>query len=192
MESTKTPIEIYTEANPNPQSLKFVSNIMLLPEGSVDYPNPSSAEGCPLALDLFRFNFVKRVFITANFITVTKTEAMEWVEVSGMIKALMKGYLEEGKPLFNAKPEISINEAVEGESEIVGKIKVILDEYIRPAVEQDGGAINFHSFENGIVKVQLQGSCSGCPSSTVTLKSGIENLMKRMIPEVTEVVAEGV
>ena len=90
------------------------------------------------------------------------------------------------------KPEISINEAVEGESEIIGKIKVILDEYIRPAVEQDGGAITFHSFENGVVKVQLQGSCSGCPSSTVTLKSGIENLMKRMIPEVTEVVAEGV
>ncbi len=89
-------------------------------------------------------------------------------------------------------PDVSTNERLEGESEIVGKIKVILDEYIRPAVEQDGGAINFHSFEDGIVKVQLQGSCSGCPSSTVTLKAGIENLMKRMIPEVKEVVAEGV
>jgi len=131
--------------------------------------------------------------MNANFITVTKTDEIDWIEVTGMIKSLIKGYLEEGKPLFKAKPEMtSTNERIEGESEVVGKIKVILDEYIRPAVEQDGGAINFHSFEDGVVKVQLQGSCSGCPSSTVTLKAGIENLMKRMIPEVTEVVAEGV
>ncbi|HSZ71844.1 MAG TPA: NifU family protein, partial [Cytophagaceae bacterium] len=126
------------------------------------------------------------------FITITKSENIDWIEITGMIKALIKGYLEEGSPLFKTMPEVSTNERIEGESEIVGKIKVILDEYIRPAVEQDGGAINFHSFEDGVVKVQLQGSCSGCPSSTVTLKAGIENLMKRMIPEVTEVIAEGV
>lgn len=193
MEATKTPIEIYTENNPNPNSLKFMTNVLLVPEGSVDFASPSSAESCPLALDLFRFNFVKRVFMNANFITITKTDDIDWIEVTGMIKSLIQGYLEEGEPLFKAMPEItSTNERLEGESEIVGKIKVILDEYIRPAVEQDGGAINFHSFEDGVVKVQLQGSCSGCPSSTVTLKAGIENLMKRMIPEVTEVVAEGV
>lgn len=191
METKK--IEVYTEATPNPNTLKFLTDNMLVEEGSIDFPSPSSAESCPMVLDLFRFDFVKRVFMAANFVTVTKTERMEWVEVEGMIKALIKGYLEEGKPLFKEIPKNTSNTAhVEGEPEVVTKIKVVLDEYIRPAVEQDGGAINFESFVNGVVKVQLQGSCSGCPSSTVTLKSGIENLLKRMVPEVTEVVAEGV
>jgi Fe-S cluster biogenesis protein NfuA len=183
-------VEIYTEINPNPNSLKFVSDLVLLPEGTVDYPDAKSATNCPLAIDLFKFSFVKRVFITANFVTVTKDESISWEEVTGMIRALIKSYLEEGKPLFI--------EAVKTESissddpEIIQKIKVLLDEYIRPAVEQDGGAINFKNWdeEKGIVTVELQGSCSGCPSSTITLKSGIENLMKRMIPEVTEVIAE--
>lgn len=192
MEGTKRIIEIYTESNPNPNSLKFVVDFLLLPEGTVDFPNPQSAENCPLALDLFRFNFVKRVFITANFITITKTDGIDWYEVIPMLKALIKGYLEEKKPLF--KEEIIIEPTVinEDDPEIVGKIKVLLDEYVRPAVEQDGGAINFKSYEDGIVKVTLQGSCSGCPSSTVTLKSGIENLLKKMIPEIKEVVAEGI
>lgn len=192
METEKRFIDLYTESNPNPNSLKFVVDFILLPEGSVDYPNAQSAEHCPLAKDLFRFNFVKRVFITANFITVTKSEDIEWVEITQMIKALIKGYLEEGKPLFT---ENSRNEPLAidaNEPEIVSKIKVLLDEYVRPAVEQDGGAINFKSYDEGVVKVTLQGSCSGCPSSTVTLKAGIENLLKRMIPEVKEVVAEGV
>jgi len=187
---TKKVITLYTESNPNPNSLKFVADFMLLPEGSVDYPNAQSAEKCPLALDLFRFSFVRRVFITANFITVTKAEDLEWMEISPMIKSMIKGYLEEGKPLFTEK--IKIDEFSDDDPEIVQKIKVMLDEYIRPAVESDGGAINFKSFEEGVVTVTLQGSCSGCPSSTVTLKAGIENLLKRMIPEVTEVVAEGV
>lgn len=190
---SKLPVEIYTEATPNPNTLKFVTDKLIVPEGSVDFPTPSSAEVCPLVLDLFRFDFVKRVFMASNFITVTKSEQMEWMEVQGMIKSLIKGYLEEGKPLFKEIPQqVSNTTPSEGDSEVVSKIKVVLDEYIRPAVEQDGGAINFHSFDAGIVKVQLQGSCSGCPSSTVTLKAGIENLLKRMVPEVTEVVAEGV
>ncbi len=191
METKK--IDVYTEATPNPNTLKFVTDKMLVEESSIDFPTPSSAESCPMVLDLFRFDFVKRVFIAANFVTVTKSERMEWQEVEGMIKSLIKGYLEEGKPLFKEIPKSVSNTApVEGEPEVVTKIKVVLDEYIRPAVEQDGGAINFESFVDGVVKVQLQGSCSGCPSSTVTLKSGIENLLKRMVPEVTEVVAEGV
>ncbi|WMJ72766.1 NifU family protein [Cytophagaceae bacterium ABcell3] len=182
-------IEIYTEASPNPNSLKFVTNQMLLPEGIADYASVTEAENCPLAIDLFRFSFVKRVFITANFVTVTKAEDIEWIEVTPMLRELIRGYLEEGKPLF--KKEIEINNAISSDDpEIVQKIKVLLDEYIRPAVEQDGGAISFGSYEDGVVKVLLQGSCSGCPSSTVTLKSGIENLMKKMIPEVKEVVAE--
>ncbi|MBX9853272.1 MAG: NifU family protein [Cytophagaceae bacterium] len=183
-------INLYTESNPNPNSLKFVADFILLPEGSVDYTNPANAENCPLALDLFRFSFVKRVFITANFITVTKADDIDWFEITPMIKSLIKGYLEEGKALFRER--IKVDEISADDPEIVQKIKVMLDEYIRPAVEQDGGAINFKSYDEGIVTVTLQGSCSGCPSSTVTLKAGIENLLKRMIPEVKEVVAEGV
>jgi Fe-S cluster biogenesis protein NfuA len=190
MENKKIEVEVYTEATPNPNTLKFITDQMLIADGNVDFPTASSAESCPMALDLFRFDFVKRVFIAANFVTVTKSEKMDWQEVSGMIKSLIKGYVEEGNPLLKEMPtHISNTTPVEGESEIVTKIKVVLDEYIRPAVEQDGGAIIFESFVDGVVKVQLQGSCSGCPSSTVTLKSGIENLLKRMVPEVTEVVA---
>ncbi len=193
MENKKIAVEIYTEATPNPNTLKFITDKTLVEEGSIDFPSPSSAESCPLVLDLFRFNFVKRVFMAANFVTVTKSENIEWQEVSAMIKSVIKGYIEEGKPLFKEMPKsVSSTAPVEGEPEVITKIKVVLDEYIRPAVEQDGGAINFESFTDGVVKVQLQGSCSGCPSSTVTLKSGIENLLKRMVPEVTEVVAEGV
>jgi Fe-S cluster biogenesis protein NfuA len=191
METTKTPVEIYLEATPNPNTLKFVTDKNLVPEGSVDFASPSSAESCPMVLDLFRFDFVRRVFMAANFVTVTKADGIDWIEVQNMVRSVIKGYLEEGKPLFKAIPQqVSSVTPVEGEPEVVSKIKVVLDEYIRPAVEQDGGAITFHSFNEGVVKVQLQGSCSGCPSSTVTLKSGIENLLKRMIPEVTEVVAE--
>jgi len=193
MEQQKLPIEIYTEANPNPNSLKFVlSGRVLMPEGSVDFPTAESAHNCPLAVDLFKFDFVRRVFITANFITVTKTSEgeLEWFEVIPMIKSLIKGYIEENKPLFIETIKIENIGGNPDEPEVVTKIKVMLDEYIRPAVEQDGGAITFKSFDEGKVTVELQGSCSGCPSSTLTLKAGIENLLKRMVPEVTEVVAE--
>ncbi len=103
MEPVKKILEIYTESNPNPNSLKFVVDFVLVPEGSVDFPDAQSATACPLALDLFRFNFVKRVFITSNFITVTKTDEMEWIEIAPMIKSLIKADLEEGKPLFKEK-----------------------------------------------------------------------------------------
>lgn len=193
METPKRIVNIHTEANPNPNSLKFVVEFQLVPE-SVDFATPSSATNCPLAMDLFRFSFVKRVFISSNFITVTKADDIDWEDVSPMIKSIIKRHLEENKPLFIKIPKNSSLIISSDEPEVVQKIKSLLEEYIRPAVEQDGGAINFSSFdeEKGLVKVQLQGSCSGCPSSTVTLKAGIENLLKRMIPEVKEVVAEGV
>ena len=183
-------VNIYTEANPNPNSLKFVMDFMLLPEAeNLDFATVSDATKCPLAIDLFKFNFVKRVFIAANFVTITKDEAADWTEISPLLKSFIKGFLEDGKPLLIGEIDAI---ATEDDSEVVTKIKVLLDEYVRPAVEQDGGAITFHSFVDGIVKVNLKGSCSGCPSSTVTLKAGIENLLKRMVPEVQEVVAEGV
>lgn len=186
------PVHLYMEANPNPNSLKFVANFMLVEDGvSFDYPDLESAENSDLAKELFNFAAVQRVFVASNFVTVTKSDDVEWAEIQTIIRDHIRQYLESGKavvkasfdkdPLFN-----------EGDSEVVKKIKGILDEYIRPAVEQDGGAIVFHSFQDGIVKVLLQGSCSGCPSSTVTLKAGIQNLLTRMLPEVKEVQAEGV
>ena len=192
MESTveKTPVVGYTESNPNPNSLKFVANFALLPDGqSADYPDLATAENSPLATDLFKFNFVKRVFIASNFVTITKNENSDWNDIVPLLKPFIKAWLEEGTPLFK---EGFKKESIEGLGEIEQKIQVVLDEYIRPAVESDGGNITFHSFQDGIVKVQLQGSCSGCPSSTLTLKSGIENLLTKLIPEVKTVVAEGI
>lgn len=186
-------VNIYMEANPNPNSMKFVVNFMLLQEGiSFDYPNKEAAEASPLAQELFELPHVERVFYMSNFVTVTKSESVEWLEVQDAIRDVIKTYLEAEKPLI--LEELDKDPLFdENDSEVVKKIKGILDEYIRPAVEQDGGAIGFSSFEEGVVKVNLQGSCSGCPASTVTLKSGIENLLKRMLPnDVKEVVAEGV
>jgi Fe-S cluster biogenesis protein NfuA len=192
LQAQKRPVHIYLEANPNPNSLKFVVNFMLADEGiSFDYPDQSSTENSPLAHELFNFASVDRVFIASNFVTVTKKGDVDWIEIQDFIRDHIKKYLEAGKvavqAVFDRDPLFD-----ENDSETVKKIKGILDEYIRPAVEQDGGAIVFHSFHDGIVKVLLQGSCSGCPSSTVTLKAGIQNLLTRMLPEVKEVQAEGV
>lgn len=181
------------EANPNPNSMKFVANFMLLQDGvSFDYPDVKAAADSPLAQELFGLPNVERVFYMSNFVTVSKSESVDWIEIQDGIRDVIKSYLEAEKPLI--LEELDKDPLFdENDSEVVKKIKGILDEYIRPAVEQDGGAIGFSSFEEGIVKVNLQGSCSGCPASTVTLKSGIENLLKRMLPnDVTEVVAEGV
>ncbi len=184
-------VHIYLESNPNPNSLKFVANLMLLPEGeSYDFPDAESAQHAPLAKELFAIEHVARVFYMSNFVTVTKSEQVEWAEIQEPIKQHIKQYLEAGKPILT--PEALVEDDTNEDDETVIKIKSILDEYIRPAVEQDGGAISFHSFREGTVKVLLQGACSGCPSSTITLKAGIENLLKTMVPEVQGVEAEGV
>lgn len=187
----KRSVNLYLEANPNPNSLKFVANYMLVPEGeSFDFPDEASAEHAPLALDLLKLDYVQRVFYMSNFVTVTKTEDKDWGEIQEELKGIIKTYLEADKPLITKFPD-AIQTAIE-ETDIERNIKNVLEEYVRPAVEQDGGAIAFHSYNEGVVKVLLQGSCSGCPSATVTLKAGIENLLKRMVPEVTTVEAEGV
>jgi NFU1 iron-sulfur cluster scaffold homolog, mitochondrial len=180
-------VHIYLESNPNPNSLKFVVNEMLIPEGlSFDFPDASSAGNAPLAQELFTYPFVDRVFYMSNFITVTKKESVEWLEIQGTLKEHIKNFLESGRFIIEFdEPE---NVPAEEETETIKKIKTILEEYIRPAVEQDGGAITYHSFRDGIVKVRLQGSCSGCPSSMVTLKAGIENLFKRMMPDEVQAV----
>ncbi|MEQ9423595.1 MAG: NifU family protein [Cyclobacteriaceae bacterium] len=191
----KKPITIYLETNPNPNSLKFVANRLLVPEGeNFDFPDVESAAEAPLAQELFKHDFVKRVFYMSNFVTVTKTEDKEWIEIQAELKSLIQDYLEAEKPLLTDNYQRSVveDEKVADDPEIHQKIKSILDEYVRPAVEQDGGAITFDSYEDGVVTVLLQGSCSGCPSSTLTLKAGIENLLKRMLPEVKAVEAVGV
>ncbi|MEX1241169.1 MAG: NifU family protein [Cyclobacteriaceae bacterium] len=180
-------VHIYLESNPNPNSLKFVLNEMLIPEGlSFDFPDVESTANAPLAKELFTYPFVDRVFYMSNFITVTKKESVEWLEIQNTLKQHIKNFLESGRLIIEVdeKEEAPAQE----ETDTVKKIKTILEEYIRPAVEQDGGAITFHSYRDGIVKVRLQGSCSGCPSSMVTLKAGIENLFKRMMPDEVQAV----
>lgn len=185
------PVHIYLEANPNPNSLKFVLNFMIVPEAEAfDFPDVQSAAHAPLAKKLFDLSFVKRVFYMSNFVTVTKDEAVEWTEIQDQIRNIIKEHLENGEPVLDTMAQKAPSN--ENDTELDVRIKSILDEYIKPAVEQDGGAIQYHSFNDGVVKVLLQGSCSGCPSSTVTLKAGIENLLKAMIPEVKSVEAEGV
>lgn len=175
-------IHIYLESNPNPNSLKFVVNEMLVPDGmSFDFPDIQSTGNAPLAQELFSYPFVDRVFYMSNFITVTKKESVEWLEVQNIIKDHIKKFLESGRFIIEVAEEVPGSQMED--SEAVKKIKTILDEYIRPAVEQDGGAITFHSFTGGVLKVRLQGACSGCPSSMITLKAGIENLFKRMMPD---------
>ena len=194
-----TSIHIYTESTPNPHSMKFVFNVELLPDGmSFDYAQPADGltkeKSSPLAVALFGFEFGSRVFITSNFITVTKAEAVLWEDELFGIKQYLKSYFAEKRPVFSL-PTSVIDGAEEGnDNAIISKIKEVLEQYVKPAVESDGGAISFHSFDetSGQMKVLLQGSCSGCPSSQMTLKAGIEALMTRMIPEVKEVVAEGV
>ena len=185
---------IYTEATPNPATLKFVLNRMLFPNDFYEFENAEETENAPLAQELFNIEAVTNVFISNNFVTITKQEGIMWVELMPQIKDFLKEYIGEGKPVFTDQfkktNRKASNEVREGDTDVEIKIKGALDKYVKPAVEMDGGAISFVSFENGLLTLSLQGACSGCPSSTVTLKQGIENLMKRMVPEVEEVVAQ--
>ena len=185
-------ISVYAESTPNPATMKFVLNKLLIEtEGkSVDYRTKEQADDSPIALKLFEFPFVRGVFITGNFITITQDESQEWNEIIPALKDFVKDFVTSGTPIFTEIPKQIIQEANKSNTDIEQKIIGLLDEYIRPAVEGDGGAISFKSFDNGIVTVVLKGSCSGCPSSTLTLKQGIENLLKRMVPEVEEVISE--
>jgi Fe-S cluster biogenesis protein NfuA len=189
-------ISIYTEMTPNPETMKFVANKLLYPGKSIDFQDETSALPSPLAMELFSFPFIKSVFIASNFVTLTKTnETEDWQDVIPSIKQFLKEYLEDGKPIVNeeelaARKTESSNAASADDDDVVKRIKELLENYVKPAVEMDGGAIQFRSYEHGKVNLMLQGSCSGCPSSMITLKAGIEGMMKRMIPEVKEVVAE--
>lgn len=191
----KTPAIIYAEATPNPSTMKFVANILLLPENSVEYTSPDETEGSPFAAELFKFDFVRSVYICNNFVTIAKKEFTSWSEIIPQVRDLMKAWIDDGKDIVVFMPskktvQIPTSVADINAAGVEGQIMDILDEYVRPAVEGDGGEISFVSFAEGKVTVRLAGSCSGCPSSTVTLKNGIEHLLKKMVPGVEEVVAE--
>ena len=189
-------ISIYTEMTPNPETMKFVANKLLYPGKSIDFQDESQAGPSPLAKELFCFPFIKSVFIASNFITLTKTsDTDDWQDVIPTIKIFLKEYLEVGGVVVNEEEAAKVkqessNVASADDDDVVKRVKELLESYVKPAVEMDGGAIQFKNYDNGTVTLMLQGSCSGCPSSMITLKSGIEGMMKRMIPEVREVVAE--
>ncbi len=197
---TKSPVMLYTEQTPNPESLKFVTNRMLY-KGTADFREEELAkEWSPLATELFEMPFVKGVYICNNFVTVTKEFNYDWPDIMLKIKEFLKNYISEDKELIKDGFEEAMAaieaergasyEYTENEAEIVKKIKDMIETYVKPAVEVDGGNIEFKSFDQGTVTLIMQGACSGCPSSTVTLKAGIEGMLKRMIPEVKEVQAE--
>ena len=198
--TTKSPVMMYTEQTPNPESLKFVTNRMLY-RGTADFREEELAkEWSPLATELFAFPYVKGVYICNNFVTITKEMTFSWNDLSLKLKEWLKAYIEEDKTVMKegfaeAMEKLEAEKGAgyeysEEDTEIVKKIKELIAKYVKPAVEMDGGNIEFKAYDKGIVTVTLQGSCSGCPSSTVTLKSGIEGMLKRMIPDVKEVVAE--
>ena len=197
----KVPVTVYAEMTPNPSTMKFVANKHLLGTGdSAEFGSMAEAKGySPLAEELFKLPFVQGVFIASNFVTVTKTDNLSWDFITMELREFVREWLSDAKEVLIMMPPktvpVDANSTaaptkVFAESEYDAEIVHLLDEYVRPAVENDGGAIDFRGYEDGVVTVVLRGSCSGCPSSTATLKGGIENLLKQHLPEVKEVVAE--
>lgn len=197
--SHKEAIEVYAEATPNPSVMKFGTNTSLT-QTDVEYKNIDEAsKSSPLAVAIFDFSFVKEVFISDNYISVTKYDMVEWNDIFTEVRTFIREYLVAGKTIIKELPKdekiISENNIEEPTPKLEGisaEIVAILDEYIKPAVASDGGNIAFRSYDesNKIVRVILQGACSGCPSSTATLKNGIENLLKEMLPnQINEVIA---
>ena len=194
-QTMSSPLQVYAETTPNPATMKFVVNLPLLPNQSAEFSSPEMAGTDDLIGALFRFSYIKSIYIASNFVTLTKIEGVEWYEHMNEIRTYVRNFLEAGNPVITKMPPKK--QAIQPlgqepllESEVDAKITEILNEYIRPAVEQDGGEIAYRGFKEGTVYVAMRGSCAGCPSSTLTLKAGIEQLLKRMVPGVEQVVAE--
>ena len=179
---------IQTEATPNPATLKFMPGRSVLASGTADFPDASGADASPLAQRIFAVEGVEGVFFGPDFITVTKGD-VDWAHIKPVILGAIMEHFTAGDPVMRSDAEPSAGHAEHDgpDSEIVGQIKELLDTRVRPAVAQDGGDITFHGFEKGIVYLSMRGACAGCPSSTMTLKMGIENLLRHYIPDVTEV-----
>lgn len=184
-------IEVYTEYTPNPESLKFVVNKLLSKDRNADFRDAASSQDEPLPKALFELPYVKGVYISANFVTITKSPDYEWIEVIPPVRDFLKKWITEEKEILRPALDIPATQNIDPTlGDVEQRIVATLDKYVKPAVEMDGGNIVFKSFNDGVVSLLMQGSCSGCPSSTMTLKAGIEGLLKKMVPEVTEVIAE--
>ena len=180
---------IQTESTPNPATLKFLPGQSVLEVGTADFPNADAAGSSPLATRLFAIEGVSGVFFGLDFVTVTKDDATEWDHVKPTILGAIMEHFQSGQPAVSGEGGQSSGHAdhTGEDGEIVDQIKELLDTRVRPAVAQDGGDIVFHGFDRGIVYLHMQGACAGCPSSTATLKHGIENMLRYYVPEVQEV-----
>jgi len=176
---------IQTEDTPNPATLKFLPGRTISASGNKDFPDVEKARHAPLALRLFAIDGVEKVFFGSDFVTLTKHPDKDWQILKPLALAAMAEHLLANEPIIN--DEGTIREDNSEDTEIISQIKELLETRVRPAVAQDGGDIVFHSFEDGVVYLHMQGSCAGCPSSTATLKMGIENMLRHYVPEVTEV-----
>ncbi|MEY4650334.1 MAG: hypothetical protein RJA06_407 [Bacteroidota bacterium] len=194
MEIQRVPVSVYAEMTPNPGVMKFVANKRLIDVDHVEFANIEEAQISPLAAALFNFPFVKNVFISTNFLAVEKYNVVEWDAVTQELRQFILNHIQEGKPVLTAVPaqkapahaDAAEDMPAYPEDGIEARIVEILEEYVKPAVAQDGGNIVFAGYENKIVKVQLQGACAGCPSSTLTLQQGIKNILQRMLPTLVD------
>ncbi|WP_424985952.1 NifU family protein [Microbulbifer sp. S227A] len=180
---------IQTESTPNPATLKFLPGQTVLEAGTADFPSADTAGKSPLAQRIFAVQGVAGVFFGNDFVTVTKEDGVEWDHVKPAILGAVMEHFQSGQPVIDDGGQAASGHAEHSgeDAEIVDQIKDLLDSRVRPAVAQDGGDITFHGFDRGVVYLHMQGACAGCPSSTLTLKMGIENLLRHYIPEVTEV-----
>ncbi len=179
---------IQTESTPNPATLKFLPGETVLGTGTADLPDRDAAQASPLGRRIFGVDGVSGVFLGSDFVTVTKDADVDWDHIRPAVLGAVMDHFQSGEPVMDGAPVASGHAAHDGaDTAIVEQIKELLDTRVRPAVAQDGGDITFHGFERGVVYLHMQGACAGCPSSTLTLKMGIENLLRHYIPEVTEV-----
>ena len=178
---------IQTEPTPNPATLKFLPGRAVMEQGTANFPDAASAARSPLAQRLFAVPGVTGVFLGTDFVTVSKDDGAEWFQLKTAVLGVIMEHFTAGQPVLLEGAAASEPAEEDEDDEIVSQIKELLDTRVRPAVAQDGGDIIFHAFADGVVYLHLQGSCSGCPSSTATLKAGIENMLRHYVPEVQEV-----
>lgn len=201
MESKRIPVSIYAEVTPNPTVMKFVSNMEINPNDSIEFKNIEEAQLSPLCAKLFAFPFVKEVFLAKNFIAITKFNIVEWEDVAMEVRVMIQEYIATGGvvikeiksadelPVMHVTPEEKAVDKIP-ENEIEERIIAILEEYIKPSVAQDGGDIIFSDYQDGVLKVKLQGACNGCPSAAVTLKQGVQSIFQQMMPNEVHTVEE--
>lgn len=179
---------IETEDTPNPATLKFIPGGRdVMGTGTADFTNEEAAERSPLAAALFSLDGVARVFLGGDFITVTKTDHYDWSEIRPLVLSVVVDHFVSGRPMIEGQADLADEDVAPEDAEIVAQIKELLDTRVRPAVASDGGDIVFRSYRDGVVRLHMQGACSGCPSSRATLKHGVENMLRHYVPEVQSV-----